>query len=368
MSDPTDPSRNPQRDFAVGLTVLVALVVFAVLIVSFAGIKGLIKGGYDINITLPRAQGLPVGSQVSLAGIPIGSVVKVSADKAEDGSFVIHAVARIDQGYTLPDTARVELNEQILGGVARLIIFADKPALKGALAKDGSATLTGRRSNLAIEMADNIMGGAGADSGVGGLVADTRGMILSLKKTTDLIGSHFEPVDPKKLASGEAPPNIQTLIVRMNSLVSHTDEVVADPRMREDLRATLAAAKEAATHANEAITSASGTISELGKKIGLAVDGTSGEAKTTMTHMRDTLGTLQTKYGTLADELNKTTAEVNSLLAAINSGKGTAGKLVHDPALYENLNDAAQRLDKAFEDVRQLVEKFKKEGVDLKLK
>ncbi len=368
MSDPTDPSRNPQRDFAVGLTVLVALVIFAVLIVSFAGLKNWVKGGYNINITLPRAQGLPVGSQVSLAGIPIGSVVKVSADKAEDGSFVIHAVARIDAAYTLPDTARVELNEQILGGVARLIIFADKPAIKGALATDGSATLIGRRSNLAIEMADNIMGGGGPDSGVGGLMADTRELILSLKKTTELIGSNFEPVDPQKLASGEVPPNIQTLIVRMNGLVAHTDEVVADPKMREDLRATLAAAKDAAVHANEVIASAGGTISELGKKIGSAVDSTSGEAKTTMVQMRETLGKLETKYGTLADELNKTTTEVNTLLAAINKGKGTAGKLVHDPALYENLNDAAQRLDKAFEDVRQLVEKFKKEGVDLKLK
>ena len=364
MSDPTDPNRNPKRDFFVGLTVFVSLIVLAVLIVSFAGIKGWVTRGYQVRVLLPRAQGLTSGSTVSLAGVPIGTVTSVAVAANKDGSYGVSAMVDIDKSVTLPDTARVELNEQILGGVSRIIFFADKPGR--SLPTDGSAVVSGYRSNLAIEMADNINGTL--DGTVGPFMQDTHDLVASLKKTTDLIGGNFEPVDPEKIAKGEAQPNIQTLIVRMNGLVAHTDDVVADPRMREDLRATLAATKEAAANANIAIKSANGTISELGRKIGTAVDSTSGDANKTMLQMRETLGVMQAKYGKLADELNKTAAGVNALLDAVNKGEGTAGKLVHDPELYENMNDAAKRLDKAFEEVRLLVEKFKREGVDLKIK
>lgn len=369
MSDPTDPSRNPQRDFAVGLTVMVALVVFAILIVSFAGLKNWVKRGYDVTVHLPRAQGLAAGSTVYLAGVPVGTVGRVTAERNADGTYGVRAIARIDEGIIFPATTRVELNEQILGGVARLIFFADQPAEGGkTLPTDNTAQVTGKRSNLAIEMADNIMGGGSSGGGVGGMMKDTHELVLSLKKTTDLIGGNFEPVDADKLAKGEVAPNIHTLIARMNSLVAHTDEVVGDPKMRDDLRATLAAAKEAATNANGMISSASASIDSLTKKIGSTVDSTGGEANKTLAQLRETLGSMQSKYGALADELNKTTVEINAVLAAVNQGKGTAGKLVHDPELYENMNDAVQRLDKAFEQVQLLVEKFKREGVDLKLK
>lgn len=372
MSDPTDPSRNPKRDFAVGLTVLVALVVLAILIVSFAGVKNLVKRGYDVTVHLPRAQGLAAGSTVYLAGIQIGTVSAVKADRLPDGTYGVRAVVRIEEQYDLPDTTRVELNEQILGGVARLIFFADKPG-KGMLRKDGVAEISGYRNNLAIELANKIMGqgpdGAPLEGGgVGGMMQGVGELVRSLKKTTDLIGSNFEPVDAGKLARGEADPNIHTLITRMNGLVAHTDEVVADPALRANLKETLLSAKSAAANLDSSITSVRTTLTSLGEKIGTAVDSTSGDVKETLARTRDTLGTMQEKYGKLADQLNKTTAEVNTLLEAVNKGEGTAGKLIHDPALYENLNDAAQRLDKAFEEVRQLVDKVKKEGVDIRLK
>lgn len=367
MSDPTDPSRNPQRDFAVGLTVLAGLAVAAVLIVSFAGVKNWVKRGYDVTVHLPRAQGLAQGSTVYLAGVPIGTVGRVAAERKPDGTYGIRAVAQIDRGIVLPASSTVELNEQILGGVSRLIFFADKADPKGAtLPTDGTASVAGKRSNLAIEMADNIMGGG--DTGASNLMGNARELMLSLKKTTDRIGDSFEPVDASKLARGEAQPNIHTLIVRMNALVSHTDEVVADPKLRADLKDTLAATKSAATNLDSSITSVRTSITSLGDKIGMAVDSTSGQAKQTLEQTRATLTSLEKKYGDLANELNKTAKGVNTLLDAVNNGDGTAGKLIHDPALYENLNDAAQRLDKAFEEVRQLVEKVKKEGVDLKLK
>jgi len=52
----------------------------------------------------------------------------------------------------------------------------------------------------------------------------------------------------------------------------------------------------------------------------------------------------------------------------IESGKGSAGKLLNDPELYNSLTDAANELSRLTAELRQLVSKWKKEGVNIKLK
>jgi hypothetical protein len=42
------------------------------------------------------------------------------------------------------------------------------------------------------------------------------------------------------------------------------------------------------------------------------------------------------------------------------------GKLLQDPKLYNNLNDAAVRLGQAIDEVKNLLEKVRKEGLPLK--
>jgi hypothetical protein len=44
-------------------------------------------------------------------------------------------------------------------------------------------------------------------------------------------------------------------------------------------------------------------------------------------------------------------------------GDGTVGKLLNDPALYQNFNDAAERIQKAVDEMKLLIEKWKAEGV-----
>jgi hypothetical protein len=58
--------------------------------------------------------------------------------------------------------------------------------------------------------------------------------------------------------------------------------------------------------------------------------------------------------------------DVRSISAAINRGEGTAGQLIKNPDLYNNLNSSAQRLEKALEEFRLLAEKYRKEGLPIK--
>jgi phospholipid/cholesterol/gamma-HCH transport system substrate-binding protein len=47
-----------------------------------------------------------------------------------------------------------------------------------------------------------------------------------------------------------------------------------------------------------------------------------------------------------ADQLAKTLAELRAVLATVNRGDGAVQKLLADPALYHNLNDAAVSLSR----------------------
>ena len=48
---------------------------------------------------------------------------------------------------------------------------------------------------------------------------------------------------------------------------------------------------------------------------------------------------------TLYNQATSTATQLNALATGLNSGKGTAGKLLTDPAVYDHLNDTVTRLD-----------------------
>jgi ABC-type transporter Mla subunit MlaD len=65
-----------------------------------------------------------------------------------------------------------------------------------------------------------------------------------------------------------------------------------------------------------------------------------------------------------ADRLNRTLADVQGLMRAINQGDGTLRRLLNDPALYQNLNEAAcmlvrlmPRLDRILKDLEVFADK-----------
>ncbi len=82
--------------------------------------------------------------------------------------------------------------------------------------------------------------------------------------------------------------------------------------------------------------------------------GTLAQLTTTITRLNGVLDNLSAGKGSagklltdpaLYNEANATVAELHRLTAGLNSGRGSAGKLLTDNTLYNRLNDAAARLD-----------------------
>lgn len=69
-----------------------------------------------------------------------------------------------------------------------------------------------------------------------------------------------------------------------------------------------------------------------------------------------------------SEELSRTVTELRLVLEKINSGQGTAGKLVNDGRLYENLLENTQQLQVLLEELKAFFAKASDKGMPIKLK
>jgi phospholipid/cholesterol/gamma-HCH transport system substrate-binding protein len=60
----------------------------------------------------------------------------------------------------------------------------------------------------------------------------------------------------------------------------------------------------------------------------------------------------------LYTRMNSLTERIDTLIARLNDGEGTAGRLLHDRQLYENLNGAATELRGLVADIRKDPQKY----------
>src|SRR5690606_14342419 len=66
--------------------------------------------------------------------------------------------------------------------------------------------------------------------------------------------------------------------------------------------------------------------------------------------LSDTLA--RARVGETMAQLSLATRQANEIMTRINQGEGTAGKLINDEELYNNLNKASESLDRLLLDMR----------------
>lgn len=122
--------KNSVVETIVGAGVIAIAVVFFVFAYTTSG-AGKGAGGYSLSAEFENIEGINIGSDIRLAGIKIGSVVKQELDPS---SFQAKVVMSLDNAIKLPDdsTAKVT-SEGLLGGK----FIAIEPGGSEELLKDG---------------------------------------------------------------------------------------------------------------------------------------------------------------------------------------------------------------------------------------
>ena len=107
--------------FRVGVTVLAALVLLAVLTVLFGDVSFWHRS-YEIHVRLPDATGVQRGTPVRKSGLLIGRVSDMKL--VEDGVLV---TLRIDQGVTLTRNETCTLRSSLLGDAELAFVPREQP-------------------------------------------------------------------------------------------------------------------------------------------------------------------------------------------------------------------------------------------------
>ncbi|MGD9109717.1 MAG: MlaD family protein [Phycisphaerales bacterium] len=132
----------------------------------------------------------------------------------------------------------------------------------------------------------------------------------------------------------ESQRKLDKLADDLSTLINNTNEIIGDKQNKENIKKMLANLTDASEHAADAL--------EDFQKFSVA----------------------GTETG---EELAKTVAELRLLIEKINAGDGTAGMLVNDARLYENLVENTEQLQVLIEDIRNFVAEYRAGGIKVKL-
>ncbi|MEM6553650.1 MAG: MlaD family protein [Planctomycetota bacterium] len=313
---------------AVGATTLVAAVGLLILLVLFGFAPQWLKSGYAVTVHMPSGGGLSDGSRVTLSGIGIGEVEHVQLAPGGTGVTII---ARIRDSVRIPEGSRGEVSQSLFGVASDLIILPpEDPANQPALPTDGTAQIDGDVFTAAEQFSSSFSAAFASSTSAFDQLAEDFDL---LTKEWTTVGRGLANLIETADGNPDAPSLAQVLaeakatLSTVRSTVSHAETLIRDQELRGNIKDSIANAKQVTQQANA----------------------------------------LVKRYTALADDLSLSIKEANELLAAANRKEGTLGKLVQDPSLYENLDDATVRLQQLIDEARLLIEKWKKEGLPIQL-
>ena len=354
------------RNIIIGLTFIAALgiaMVGIVLLGKFPSLGGIHQ--YTVLLVTNNANGVAAGSKIEFNGVYAGTVESTWLDADEKGNALVIVKMKIDPTIKLPKNINASLQRPAAVGNPFVSLTATE--FKAPFLADGDkiiTTVNAGDSGLIPqsvfadihELKESLMLLSG------NLNTVTRDLHVLLAYTPPEALDNVDPKDPN------APKaNASTMIIRLDRTVSSLQNLLTDPKLQgqvrdivqniadasSKLKTTMGKFDETLGNANTTLTTANNTLSAFGN---------------TATKANATLETTQKDIDKVAQKLVETLAQLDTSIKTITSGQGTTGKLVNDPRLYDGLVDLSKSLKSTVDDLDFLLNKWKDEGVNLKLK
>jgi phospholipid/cholesterol/gamma-HCH transport system substrate-binding protein len=368
--------------FRIGVFVLGALVLLAVLVTMFSGLPNLFTAHYHYTVILPNAAGVGVGTPVRRSGVRIGEVENLQLDN-ESGKVLVGLL--IQRRYALhknevpilnrgllgdttidfvpkrpngqpPDTSLVEPGS-VLEGVAQLEPTDLLPSTQDALTELGKAARN--FNNIAPDFDEAV-------KEVREFSKATRALVPELSKTNDEAriatrnwGKLGERVDV--LVQTQQEKLIKTL-EDLDDTLNRIGRTFNDENQR-NLNATLKNVRQA-SDSLDSITRNTDELLKESRKTMQRVDGSLTRTDEVLTNLQKTTKPMADRSDKIMKNLDESTDKLNELLRAVGRSNGTLAKLLNDPDLYNNLNDVAcmaarmmPRLDRMLRDFEVFADK-----------
>jgi phospholipid/cholesterol/gamma-HCH transport system substrate-binding protein len=341
------------RNILVGLTLLATIVVAVIGSLILGKVNSVTSPPYEVKVTTGSSGGLTSGSKVDFNGVQVGAISKVELTADMRG---VNIVLAIQSDVKIPTGSYVVIGKQTLGSSYLSVVLPPTPT-EGFLPTNGTAVLPSKP----------------VDSGFipQSVLDDVRDLKVTMTKLSEKIAVvaddlHvlLQPVTPEQadqaLAQGKSPvANISTLVQRLDRSVAGLEKILSDPVVQQQTRDLIGNLSAASADLRSLLVSARGSLAK--------VDTTVEQFGSAATQASGTLSTTQKQILVVSEQLVSVLENLNKTMNAVVAGKGTTGKLINDPRLYESLVDVSTSLQSTMKELTFLLRKWKEEGVNLKL-
>lgn len=293
---------NISSEAKVGITVLLAAIA-AVVGFRFMSDIPILRQSQEVTTTFQRVDGLGTGSQVYVRGVKVGSVSDVRLTPADS----VQISMRLDMQRPLPR-----------GSVAYLTSLG--------LIEGKSIVIELGDSDEAVAYGEEIEG-------------------VYIESMMETLGKRGE----------ELGDDLSSTFTELNRFLAQLNETFDDEArvsMNQTLRSTSNATERIAailedkqTEIDLAIESGSSMLAQLDT---LATD-SRPRVDTLMVTLEKNIRDLEQ----IRIELEGATTGLNEIIEKVNNGEGTLGKMVNDPAVYDNLDELTKELNELVKSINE---------------
>jgi len=406
--------------FRLGLFVLAALILLAVLITLFGGFPTYFKQTQSFTVVFPTASGLSKGSPVKKSGVKIGEVSTIALD---DSTGKVNIGIAIEQDFTLRRSDRAALVQSLLGGDAFIaflppedpakveehqVFVGEQPTDAGKLLqKTGElmpeaqeALLDLRKFFLKIDkvmptIEETLKEFQSTAREFGAVAKEVKPAVPELRKSNDEILKLAKKVNEtwptiKRTAEelevatrtwgrvgervdvflkGNEEPLTRT-IENLQETTKRAAQLLGDDNqrlVRDILRDVSAGSKrfESLTRNAEEMMQETRITVRQGMKTLQKFDQMMTEIGKATGPFADHAPAILKNLTEGTEEFNKTIKEVRELVHAVGRSEGTLQKFLTDPSIYNNLNDSAlmvtrilPRVDRILQDVEVFADRI----------
>lgn len=313
-------------ELKVGVFALAALGVIVGLVVVLTGALG--SHREELNADFAYAGGLPTGALVRFAGVKVGRVKRVEfqpdAVDAQGRRVPVRVVldleAKARQALRADATATIGMQGAL--GESHIELLpgeADEPLAAGQAIRGIDAP----RFDVLLSRMSELLESAVRDEAFRNFLVEVSVFAAKLNRFVDGHGDELHTLFPRLLAM---LADAEATLGDARTLAHETARLVKDPKVRglvDDLAVT---AKSAREELPPLVATARTLVAKL--------DSTAGAI--TQADVEKVRGTLL-KVDEIARRLTQVSEDAGALLAGLERGEGTAGQLIKDPTVYEDL-------------------------------
>jgi phospholipid/cholesterol/gamma-HCH transport system substrate-binding protein len=351
--------------FRVGVMVVSTIFIGGLLVLLFGDTGSIVRGHYTIHIHFSDAPGVTEGTPVRKSGILIGRVTKVAF--ADQGGVNVTAEIRSDVKLYRSEVPQV--TGSLLGGdVVIQFVRRTRPSTSepppGAVPETQTADPPADKSGAAPKAPagqGEVLIGEG--DYLEGVVSPSPVQVI-----TNLEGNLATAVDSLSNAGDEVAKvatSINRLLAGNEEKIDHIidgmeatlgsfqktldniDDVIGKPEVRENLRQAIAEMPQLLSDTRSTMNTMKTTVESVDRNL-RNLEGFTGP-----------LGDRGEQIVSRADQaikrLDTMLLEFSDFGRKLNSGEGSLGKIMRDPALYQNLDKATRNIAQLTCELRPIV-------------